>query len=674
MKKIISFLVVSLLIGTMAMAQRPSGVIFKTSTTPIIDGQIDDIWAMANQFNIDKKFLLEEPTFGNLGTTYWKALWDDKGIYILVVANDDSWVPWWTPGRVYNWWEYDKPELYFDTNFNLEDGFGGQNGYTGNYQIAPDPKESKIDGTLISFDYHGFNVNYAYKVTDPAWNVEYFIPWNCIPDRDGNLFDKSGTMGFDVSLVDKDLGDGDGRKRGQWANVGAKSEDWNNMDDAGHLTFKNMVDIEGGYPKTYVYNELVQLSTVIKLLNPGTLTYSWSPSEGLSQTDIPNPIVTATTDKTYNLTVTSSNGEIGKASVFIKVNPFVATAKNQTISCGNIAQLDVSTNYTGSGTLTYDWQPKDKLDDATIKNPVATITQATDFTVVVTTPNGTQTQKSIHVDVSKLSFQPELCLVNVDADNHNVLIWKNPAETSIQNYFIFKESVFQTDYYDLIGSVASTAECVYTDLSSNALVQSNKYKIAIKDDCGFISNQSLPHKTMHLTINKGQGNSWNLIWEPYDGFAVSSYKIYRGASVDNLSLIGSTAGSANSYSDFTASEGELYYQIEVLAPFSCSSLKSATLLSSRSNIASNLTNSISSPFNKGAFNIFPVPVHDILTTNMDLSCLSEMVVLAIDGRVEMTFKQPILGNSINVSSLPNGIHILKLANNDGFIIQKFTKE
>jgi hypothetical protein len=51
-----------------------------------------------------------------------------------------------------------------------------------------------------------------------------------------------------------------------------------------------------------------------------------------------------------------------------------------------------------------------------------------------------------------------------------------------------------------------------------------------------------------------------------------------------------------------------------------------------------------------------------------------MVVLSIDGRIEMTFKQPILGNSINVGSLPKGIHILKLANNDGFFIQKFTKE
>lgn len=35
---------------------------------------------------------------------------------------------------------------------------------------------------------------------------------------------------------------------------------------------------------------------------------------------------------------------------------------------------------------------------------------------------------------------------------------------------------------------------------------------------------------MHLTINQGMGNTWNLIWQPYQGFVVSSYNIYRGTT------------------------------------------------------------------------------------------------------------------------------------------------
>ena len=674
MKKILFSLLVCVLIGQSVLAQKPSGVIFKTSSAPVIDGKIDDVWSIAIQYNIDKKIITEEPTLGDAGTTYWKALWDDNGMYILVVANDDAWFPFWAPDGGSNSWEYDQTELYFDTNAILKDGLGAANGgIWGHTQIAPGPTDGLIDGTMQSFPELGFMVNYAYKVTDPAWNSEYFIPWDCIPDKKGARFNKSGTMGFDVCVVDRDPGD-NGRKRAIWANVGAKTENYNNMDDAGTLTFKESVVIEGGNIKTIVYGESMQLSAKTNFVNSGTLTYSWSPTEGLSQTNIPNPIVTAKTDITYTLTVTTPDGNIGKAAVFIKVNPFVATANDQTISCGNTAKLDVFTNYTGTGTLTYDWQPKDKFDNSSIKNPVATLTQAADFTVTVTTPNGAVSQENVHVAVSKINYQPELCLVSVDSDNKNVLVWTQPGEIAIQDYLIFRESLIQTDYYDLIGSVASTAESVYTDVSSNALVQSNKYKIAARDNCGFVTSQSIPHKTMHLSINKGQGNSWNLIWESYDGFKVSSYKIYRGSSPDNLSLIGSTAGGANSFSDFTATEEDVYYQIEVLAPSPCNALKSTAFTSTRSNIASNIYNSISSVLTKDALSIFPVPVKEILYINRDLSCISEMVVLSIDGRIELSYKQPIVGESVNVGSLPPGVHLLKIADNEGISIQKFIKE
>jgi hypothetical protein len=672
MKTILFTLFVIVLFGQSVLAQKPSGVIFKTSSAPVIDGRIDEIWSTAVQYNIDKKFLNEEPTFGVSGTTYWKSLWDDSGMYILIVANDDAWFPYWKGNSSENWM-YDKIELYFDTNSILKDGVGAQNGNTGHMQIAPAPNENFTDGTMQTFDYGTFKVNYAHKVTDPKWNAEYFIPWDGIPDKAGKRFDKSGTMGFDVYVVDRDSGEG-GRKRAAWANEGTITENWNNMDDAGTLTFQELVAIEGGNNRTIVYGESIQLTTKTNFTNPGTLTYSWSPAEGLSQSDIPNPIVTAKTDITYTLTVTTSDGKSDKAAVFIKVTPFVATANDQTISCGNTAQLDVSNNYTGTGTLTYDWQPKYKLDNSSIKNPVATITQATDFNVTVTTPNGAVSQKNVHVDVSRINYQPEICLVSVDANNKNVLVWTQPVGSAIQDYLILRESLIQTDFYDLIGSVASSSEAVYTDVSSNALVQSNKYKIAARDNCGFVTNQSIPHKTMHLSINKGQGNSWNLIWESYDGFKVSSYKIYRGSSPDNLSLIGSTAGGANSYSDFTANEGDVYYQIEVSVPSPCNALKSTAFTSTRSNVASNLYVAISSALTNDASSIFPVPVKDKLHLNRDLSCIFEMLVLSIDGRVELSFKQPILNESINVGSLSRGVHLLKIADRDGISVQKFIKE
>jgi hypothetical protein len=96
---------------------------------------------------------------------------------------------------------------------------------------------------------------------------------------------------------------------------------------------------------------------------------------------------------------------------------------------------------------------------------------------------------------------------------------------------------------------------LFIDSTSNAELQSNKYKILFKDNCGYESEKSQEHRTMHLTINKGEGNVWNLSWEQYIGIPVKSYKIYRGTSKSNLSLIDSISGSNSSYIDVSAPSG-----------------------------------------------------------------------------------------------------------------------
>lgn len=673
MKKILLTLLICAVSFQTIFAERPTGVIYRTTKVPIIDGQIDDIWATAIQYNIDKKFLNEEPTFGDVGTTYWKALWDDNGMYILVVVNDDVWYPYWA-GSGFSFWEYDKVELYFDTNSILKDGVGaGAGGNTGHTQIAPGPIEGFVDGTMQTEDIGIYKIKYAYNVTDPKWYTEYFIPWDCIPDQTGARFDKSGMMGFDIYLVDNDPGN-PGRKRAVWANIGAIWENWGNMDDAGHLIFKDKVEIEGTYEKTVITGESVHLSATTNFIDPGTLTYSWSPATGLDRTDIQNPVATPAQNTIYTVTITSSNGETGEASTAVKVVPFSATSEDQNTTCGKTAHLFVTTNYTGTGTLTYDWQPADKVDNPGNPNPVASVSKTTDFTVKVTTPNGIVAEKMIRVNVLKTDYQPALCLVSVDAGSKNVLVWTKSDDPTIQDYLIFRESLIQTDFYDLVGSVSATEESSFTDQTSNALVQSNKYKIAARDGCGFVTNQSLPHKTIHLSINKGQGNAWNLIWEPYDGFAVSSYKIYRGNTPTDLTLIGSTAGSANSFTDFGANEGTVYYQIEVLAPYSCSSLKSTTYYGSRSNIATNNPDATGIVISNVEWAVYPVPVKSTLFLNKDLSCVSEIGIFTIDGKAELILKQPFNASGIDIGKLPKGTHLLKIADESKVSVLKFIKE
>jgi hypothetical protein len=53
------------------------------------------------------------------------------------------------------------------------------------------------------------------------------------------------------------------------------------------------------------------------------------------------------------------------------VNLSVNAGSDQTISCGNTAQLNASVNYTGTGNVTYSWSPAQGLSNTTIANPVA---------------------------------------------------------------------------------------------------------------------------------------------------------------------------------------------------------------------------------------------------------------------------------------------------------------
>ncbi len=232
-RKIFTFLLGALLCN-LAMAQVPEGVVKKSPVAPVIDGVVDAIWSGANTYIIDRGTDVGEPTLGPSGTTTWKALWTDEGMYILLKVNDDVWNPSYKTGG--NSWEFDKPELYFDVNKVLLDG-GGPNptnaNTAGHYQYAPAAAEDGIFGKNFT-DADGSQ--YAYMVTDPSYMVEYFVPFSKLKQNDGAAIDLTAPMGFDIAIIDND-GDGTTRLFGVWASGG----EWDNMDKAGTLTFSTEV-------------------------------------------------------------------------------------------------------------------------------------------------------------------------------------------------------------------------------------------------------------------------------------------------------------------------------------------------------------------------------------------------------------------------------------------------
>jgi hypothetical protein len=294
----------------------------------------------------------------------------------------------------------------------------------------------------------------------------------------------------------------------------------------------------------------------------------------------------------------------------IEVRPLVLNTGYIGGECNSDVQLKASTNYSGDGTVNYSWDPAEYLSNAHIPNPIAIVTGSTVFNVTLSTPTGCTMTKNIEVIVN-LPEAPSICMVSVDsATNKNILFWETPASSGIDSVFVYRETDI-TNEYKKIGSLGINNPGSFIDFGSFPLVQSNKYVLAVLDSCGSTSAYSVPHKTIHLSINQGQNDNWNLIWEPYIGFDVSTYRIYRGTAEGVMALIGTTSGSSTQYTDFSAPLGNVLYQIEVINPTVCniSGLKSTQVVlnKSRSNIASNWATIVQNPKLNNSYSIYPNP-------------------------------------------------------------------
>ncbi|MFC2087180.1 cadherin domain-containing protein [Bacteroidota bacterium] len=156
-------------------------------------------------------------------------------------------------------------------------------------------------------------------------------------------------------------------------------------------------------------------------------------------------------------------------------------------------------------------------------------------------------------------------LVIDDETQYNLVIWERTANKGTVWYKIYKETT-TADEYELIDSVPFGLLSVYVDSNSLAGTRSERYKISVVDTCGNESELSEAHKTMHLTINIGIENKFNLIWENYEGINFGSYDIYRGTNKDNLQYLSTVPSNIKSYTDDPPAGSTYYYQVRINLP------------------------------------------------------------------------------------------------------------
>ena len=143
-------------------------------------------------------------------------------------------------------------------------------------------------------------------------------------------------------------------------------------------------------------------SSFMPNLTGNALTYSWSPTSGVSNPAILNPVLSPAVSTVY--TVTASSGACVLAKNFkVNVNQGVTVSAGNNVSIFNGA----STQLQGSGTSgIYLWTPSAGLNSTTVLNPVASPTITTTYTLHISTLLGCTNSANVVVTVIPYCIKP----------------------------------------------------------------------------------------------------------------------------------------------------------------------------------------------------------------------------------------------------------------------------
>lgn len=257
-----------------------------------------------------------------------------------------------------------------------------------------------------------------------------------------------------------------------------------------------------------------------------------------------------------------------------------------------------------------------------------------------------------------------ICLVSVDSStDKNMVIWNQPTGIPVDSFIIYRETN-QSGVYSQIGVQSANIYSTFIDTGSYPAVQANRYKLGFRDSCGTIALQSDEQKTIHLSVNQGQNNSWNLIWDAFEGINFSSYNIYRGTSQSNMTLLTTIASTLYQYSDLTP-PSNVYYAIGIVDTTGCN--PSARMESNFGSSISNIVNPTSLGINivqeSNDISIYPNPATNILTIHSQLPITNTKLYIN-DILGNTVYQQNVIANdnSIDVSKWSKGIYILQIKN------------
>ena len=217
--------------------------------------------------------------------------------------------------------------------------------------------------------------------------------------------------------------------------------------------------ISAGNDVTICEGNIVQLNAV------GGSNYVWSPSTGLNNPNIANPIAIPTVTTTYTVTGISQNGcpSVDEVVIFVNPRPDAIACEDKTICSGESIQLIVTTH------AQYSWSPTNTLLNPTSGTSTAFPTETTTYTVTVTDENGCTDTDEVVVFVNSpniVNLGPDVTLcgagtVALDAGEGIAYQWSPTTGLSNPNSRNPIATVTNTTTYTV--QVTNADGCIGTD-------------------------------------------------------------------------------------------------------------------------------------------------------------------------------------------------------------------
>lgn len=183
----------------------------------------------------------------------------------------------------------------------------------------------------------------------------------------------------------------------------------------------------------------------VTLQASGGTTYKWLPSEGLSATDIPNPIASPSITTVYEVTV--SNGTC-ESTAYVIVNVFQEVVADAGNNKAIIEGQSITLNGKVSGDhIRYFWTPSNYLDDPLKLNPIASPTQDITYTLNVWSEDGCPGATSdVSVKVYKKLEIPNTITPNGDGINDiwNIAALESYPDAEIKIVNRYGERIFSS--------------------------------------------------------------------------------------------------------------------------------------------------------------------------------------------------------------------------------------